>query len=102
MKPIVLNNVVERSGKSMVKPFVYSSSLDMNLQRNNTDKLFIEGGTSRATDSGRAVEDDLRELYTKTEQIRESDDDAVLFYAEMISKTFQDRERDDEDDSYYY
>lgn len=49
---------------------------------------------------------ELLEFYTKTEQIRERDDDDVemkqifemQFCRELVSKTFADRESDDEDD----
>ncbi len=42
------------------------------------------------------------ELLTKTEEYRERDDEDFSILMETYSKTFENRERDDEDDYYHY
>ena len=109
MKPLLLAKETKRDHKqdSIKKPYTYDYNRDMNMCNG---KIFIEEASFSE-----------RELLTKTEETPERDDEdtyidiatsgynnrknsdiksgAVL---EMISKTFADRESDDEDDSYNY
>lgn len=145
-KPLLLTFAVERSQDCDQVLFHYDYSRDMNVLDADPEIPFIEAGnlpilmtitkSDREIDTddekscrelytkkdvARETDDDerrfaelvtktavLHELYTKTEQIRERDDEGIsmvsttdMYYLrELVSKTFTDRERDDEDDNW--
>ena len=90
MRPLILTKSIKRRNDKIESSavFEYDYSIDMNV-RNGTP--FIQNSFM-----------DERELFTKTENGRERDDEDFLILMETYSKTFENRERDDEDDYYHY
>lgn len=86
-RPIILDNVSTCSTDCATPSFFYDRAQDMNVvKRGHIFALFIETSKSAS------------ELMTKTEACSEQDDDMN----ELYSKTFVERERDDEDGSTYH
>lgn len=114
MKPLLLMYAVGRSHDYEQVLFHYDYTRDMNVLNVNSDMPFIEAGSHALmmtiTKSEREMDsDDERsyfELCTKAYDTNGIDDEEFSmnplpdkhYYRELVSKTFADRERDDEDD----
>jgi len=104
---LILDFAKERSQE--VQPFFkYDYNKNLNIIHSNNDQIpFISMKSNSSmelltkTDNLREQDDDtlcFLELYTKTKQDREIDDDD---YYSLLTKTFQNREQDDNDIVYY-
>lgn len=121
-KPFLLTLAVERSHHGTDKIFHYDYERDENVLDANPAIPFIDAGHCAAlqtiTKSDRECDSDddriFSELYTKTDEIREQDDEELNLsksgirkvfadgenlkaYTELYTKTEDDRETDDED-----
>ena len=106
-RPILLDNACTRSTIDDKPIFIYDIQSDINVIKTEEGTIpFISLGQAsieaqtetRVQRESDDIEYNTMELMTKTEVLRERDDEQSFFSAELFSKTFVDRERDDEDD----
>lgn len=106
-RPILLDNACTRSTIDDKHIFIYDIQSDINVIKTEEGTIpFISLGQAsieaqtetRVQRESDDIEYNTMELMTKTEVLRERDDEQSFFSAELFSKTFVDRERDDEDD----
>ena len=117
-RPIILDYAQPRRGSDAVK-FFYDRESDMNLVKTASGvypfidsdekcdlELYTKTKIDRESDDDEAqfalrtdLRDNIAEMITKTDTIRESDDE-VHWQLELLTKTYADRESDDEDPRY--
>lgn len=121
-KPFLLTFAVDRSHDGTDKIFHYDYTKDINVLNIDPKVAFIEAGNHSPlltiTKSDRECDSDdehiFSELYTKTDEVREQDDEELSlsetckqemsvrkghsrFFSELYTKTEENRELDDED-----
>ena len=130
-RPVILDNICSRKTDNSNPQFYYDRNLDLNVVKTSSGiipfisssfrgittytetKILREADDAELnccelmtkTENARERDDeilDCNELLTKTSAHRESDDDTLWSAEELTSKTFADRERDDEDGPAYY
>lgn len=105
-RPVILDYAISRKNEDG-KSFVYDYSCDMNNQKGDTTKRFIEASITACllqtkTRMQRESDDEeynCLELLTKTEAGRERDDDCCCL--ELLTKTDATREGDDDEHKMY-
>lgn len=105
MRPLILDYAVNRSQAGEVL-FSYDNTLNLNVIENNQKvSPYVDAGAdsmeiatvTKVKNEGSDYSYNLLELVTKTDAIRERDDQKPHEVLELITKTAVESERDDED-----